>query len=146
MYYVYVFSSTLFFKINAVWKVAFLFGESVDKIDELCSVFHFANALGTWTGVRVSDSGSPAKIGSEKLRCRIETNSWRRVYIVTCHLPRCSELRWCEDMGGGLPNVQGTAPWLKPPAYWVTKNTPNRILILINKQCPIHTLSQYWLI
>ena len=25
-------------------------------------------------------------------------------YIVTCHLPRGSKLRWLEDMGGGLPN------------------------------------------
>ncbi len=30
---------------------------------------------------------------------------WRESYnIVACHLPRGSELRWREDMGGGLPN------------------------------------------
>ncbi len=27
-----------------------------------------------------------------------------REYIVACHLPRGSKLRWREDMGGGLPN------------------------------------------
>ncbi len=28
-------------------------------------------------------------------------------YIVACHLPRGSKLRWREDMGGGLPNARG---------------------------------------
>ncbi len=28
------------------------------------------------------------------------------LYIVACHLPRGSKLRWCEDMGGKLPSVR----------------------------------------
>ncbi len=33
--------------------------------------------------------------------------------IVECHLPRGSKLRWREDMSGGLPNLRGSARWLK---------------------------------
>ncbi len=34
-------------------------------------------------------------------------------YIVACHLPRGSKLRWREDMGGGLPNT------LRPRIGWI---------------------------
>ncbi len=40
------------------------------------------------------------------------------MYIVACHLPRGSKLRWLEDMGGGLtsawePRVVQIIPLLK---------------------------------
>ncbi len=43
---------------------------------------------------------------NDKKERNIERNN--KEYIVACHLPRGSKLRWCEDMGGGLPNVRNS--------------------------------------
>ncbi len=52
-------------------------------------------------------------------------------FIVACHLPRGSKLRWCEDMGGKLPSVRGSrVGWSPQPVglqryrlYFYQKNT-----------------------
>ncbi len=63
------------------------------------------------------------------------------IYIVACHLPRGSKLRWHKDMGGGLegsPNVQG--PHIGWSQYDTNSNkitnnnakyTPYLLLVLI---------------
>ncbi len=48
-------------------------------------------------------------------------------YIVACHLSS-QDLQVMVAWGHGWR--AGTTHWLKPPTYWATKNTPNRILIL----------------
>ncbi len=41
-----------------------------------------------------------------KLHLRIQVYLNDILYIVACHLPRGSKLRWPEVMGGGLPSAR----------------------------------------
>ena len=61
------------------------------------------------------------------------------LYIVACHLPRGSELWWCEDMGGGLPNAPGPRAGLslQPTGLQTIKLSTN------NTQC-IRLINTDW--
>ena len=45
------------------------------------------------------------------------------LYIVTCHLPRVSKLRWREDIGGKLPSAQGSRIAYYTDYTFTKKNT-----------------------
>ena len=55
-----------------------------------------------------------------------------KVWTIYCRMLPSQGLQVTVVWGHGwrAPKRAGTAHWLKPPTYWATKNTPNRILVL----------------
>ncbi len=63
---------------------------------------------------------------------RVHNSSKWDIY---CCVPPSQGLQVMVAWGHGwkASKLAGTAHWLKPPTYWSTKNTPNRILVLTIK-------------